>query len=72
MNKQIEEWLTVREAAQLIGRSDQFVRVAIRTGRFEAAKKGNALLLNLIQLQEFNENPFQLTRGEFRTLGSNG
>ncbi len=41
----VENWITVAEAAEILGITPNYVGKLIRTGRFEARKVTNRLLL---------------------------
>lgn len=48
----VQNWITVEEAAELIGVTAQYVRQLIRAGMFESRRVGNRLwLVNRLSLE---------------------
>ena len=62
----MKDFLTVREASrpEHIGRSPEWIRVAIRLGKLKGVKAGNTYLVPLGEIKRLRKNPIKITRKE--------
>ena len=61
--------INLKQAAQLLGKSRQWVWVLVRLGKLPATKIGRVYILNRIEVLEFKEN--QLTGSVKQSNGGN-
>lgn len=57
--KELENWLSVREASKVSGYSVEYIRDLVRIGEIDAVKKGFSWLVNRKSLEDYKEKKTQ-------------
>jgi excisionase family DNA binding protein len=57
--KELENWLTVREASDESGYAEEYLRKLVRDGELSAIKKGSAWLISRESLMEYKDKKTQ-------------
>jgi excisionase family DNA binding protein len=58
--KELEGWLTVREASDESGYAEEYLRKLVRDGEISAIKKGSSWLINKQSLLGYKDKKTQL------------
>lgn len=58
--KELENWLSVREASELSGYATEYLRQLVRDGEIDAVKKGFSWLVSRKSLLEYKDKKTQV------------
>jgi len=66
----MKEFLTIREAShpEHLGRSESWIRAAIRLGKIQYEKAGNMILINRNEINSVMRKPPVISRKEMHNL----